>query len=250
MRHRRKRATWLPVLGSTLSSGETSTYAVAQEIAEFTLTADSSTPPAFGSNAGGEYFALIPDQTPQVSAHSADFTLRDYVEGQEFLLDSIVGTCDVLVGDGLTGQNEHTVWPSVCVTAGLLVGDADIEGGQVDADIEDSQIDPNSADNMASPWIWRRSWLMGTPHQPSGYPWPALPNINSYMTDGKGRAVETKSKRRIRRNQRIWFVISGYGFNWSDIAVSGTDNDQPRVAARLDLRVIGKMMRAKNQSAF
>lgn len=254
MRGRRKaraKGTWFPPLGSTFDDGEGNAYAAAQEIGEFGINPNSALGPNFENQVGGECFALLPDQTPQISAHDADFTLRDYVEGQEYLLDSIVGTLDVFCKGGPESQpGDNIVWPYVCVTAGIFVADADIEGGEVSPDVEDSQLDPNNADNLAAPWIWRRQWPLGNPRQSSSYGTTGS-TTNYLATDGKGRAVETKSKRRIRRNQRLWLVLSGYGFNLGgSIAVTGAANLQPRIHFRADLRIIGQMRKAHNQSAF
>lgn len=255
-RKKRAKSTWLPVLGTTLADGDSS-YAAAQERSQYKVHPSSAQVPNFVDSVGGEVFALLPDQTPDISQHDANFTLRDYVEGQEYLLDSIVGTVDVQILSGATGQDDLTVWPWVMVTAAIFVGDADNGEGELTPDYDPHEIDPNNVDNMARPWIWRRSWLLGNPTQESSLtvwtppiPGTSPPSNNSWLTGDRGRSIDTKSKRRIRRNQRLWWVSTAYGVSPQATSVTGTDIQQPSVFMMLDLRICGKMRRAHNTSTL
>lgn len=258
-RRRRARSTWFPNLGITIASeGGTSAF-YSFNRSSLQPNTDSSVAPWVGGSGiwqPFDCFALIPDQTAQISAHDADFTLRDYVEGQDWLLDSIVGSIHVGINATNTnldpGQEPNEQWATIAVTVGIFVADA-IEENQIHPDIASNrEIDPTNVDNIRQPWVWRRTWLLSNPGtifagQQTAGGWPST---NTFVTGNLGPGIRTKTKRRIRRNQRIWLIAACTGFDFNNISVGGDPETQPVVNIMADLRICGKMRRSHNQSAF
>lgn len=257
-RRRKARSTWFPNLGITVADESDNSAQYSYFRTSLQPDVNSAVPP--WSSSGGIYkpmdiIALVPDTTPEVSGRQADVTLRDYVEGQEWALDSIVGSihvgCNAVNFDLDPGQSPSAEWATIAVTCGFFVADAE-EGNTVVPAEDGINLDPTSVDNIRSPWIWRRTWVLSNPgtifsgQQTSG----GWPTTNSFVTGNVGPGIRTKSKRRIRRNQRIWFVSACTGFDFSQITVSGAANDQPIINILADLRICGKMRKARNVSAF
>lgn len=256
-RRRKKRSTWFPVLGSVYNDGGSpaAVYNTAWEQVQLFTDPNSaeqaSTDPTFPTMFA---FALVPDFTPQVSAHDPDFTLRDFVEGQDWFLDAIVGTIhvcanSVIGGDG--GFDQTQAWANVIVTAGIFVAPVR-EGNQVSLDLDSTEFDPQFVDNVRSPWIWRRTWILGNPGSSLNADIVAggFPQTNSFITGNAGPGVHTKSKRRIRRNQRLFLVVATKGWDFAEIVKTNEITSQPFVKVLTDLRICGSLRRSRNQSAF
>lgn len=259
-RKRRARATWFPNLGITVADGTLeSAYNLSFNRTSIAPNLSAAVPPWELPNTVGfqpfDIFALIPDQTKLISVHDAEPTLRDYVDGQEWFLDAIVGSihvsCNRSANQGEGDPSLFQVWSQVIVTVGICVADAQ-DGDSTKPEIELRQLDPADVDNIRSPWVFRRSWVLGNPgagldndEQAGG-----AANTNQFITGMQGPQVRTKTKRRIRRNQRLWFVASVVGFDFRNITMTGTQEQQPVVNILADLRICGKMRKARNVSAF
>lgn len=256
-RRRKARSTWFPVLGTTYST-DTGSWEPSWLRGRVTPNADAGVPPTGEDTAAIQVFAVLPDQTQQISAHDADFTLRDYVEGQDWALDSIVGSVfvDVDAVETISDQPANT-WANVLVTVGFFVANAD-ETATNSPEAELPDLAPQAVDNIRSPWIWRRSWILGNPGMNQGTD-PTLsgptqgglwPSSNATYTGMNGCNIRTKTKRRIRRNQRLFCIMQATGYDPGRLQVANNDFNQPGANVLLDIRVCGKMRKSKNQSAF
>lgn len=250
-RKRRRRSTWFPVLGSTYSGDETS-WTPCFFRAQIVPNVDATVAPTV--NNGLECFALVPDQTQQISAHSADFTLRDYVEGQDWFLDSIVGRIHGQCFNGLGGfPPTAEAWQAVLLKVGFFVADAKEDETTV-PDNDPSEFDPLEVDNVRLPWIWQRSWILSPPGVAGALEQAGIvtnPTCTSIIPGlDAGCVIKTRTKRRIRKNQRIWFVASCVGYDPAQLTVTGDPSRQPGIDIVADLRIVGQMRRSRNQSAF
>lgn len=246
MRRRRKsKYSWFPVLGS-IFSGDGGTHRVSTFFNELTVRGDDSDIPTVGN--GMFIMPLVPDFTPQEAGGTTEFTLSDFVQGQDYILKRIVGKIFVSLDQP---QGTTAGWPSILVTAGFFVARND-EDNTADIALDDTSIDPQGLLNVQNPWIWRRQWMLGNPgvfaDAFTGNPgWPQ--NNAGYPGVLDGPHIDSKVARRIVREQRLWFVCSAMG-----ISPGGTqqppDGADTRVNVALDVRILGAMRRAKNKSAF
>lgn len=250
-RRRKARSTWFPVLGTTYST-EGNSWEPSWLRARVTPVNDAGNPDTGEDSQSISVFAVLPDQTQQISAHDADFTLRDYVEGQDWALDSIVGSVFVNIDGSETISNEPAdTWSAVLVTVGFFVANAD-ETATNSPEAELPDLAPQSVDNIRSPWIWRRSWILQNPNfsTQSLIATGEWPTTNAVYTGNNGVHIRTKTKRRIRRNQRLFCIVQATGYDPGRLQVANNSFNQPGANVLLDIRVCGKMRKSRNQSAF
>lgn len=252
MRSRRRKGkfTWFPVLGSVFQDGG-DTRRVSAFFNELVVNNSDAGSPTIGT--GMFIQPIVPDFTPQEDGGTTNFTLSDFVQGQDWILKRLVGKCFVSL-DWSRSEDITGGWPAVLVTAGFFVARASENNGG-DVGLDDTSIDPQGALNTQNPWIWRRSWLLGTDLNPSGefnrnpgYPQNNLAGYGSGILDGPH--LDSKVARRIMREQRLWFVCSAQGISPSGISVGGEGTADISVNVVLDVRVLGAMRRGRNVSAF
>lgn len=235
---RRNRGTWLPVLDTVWQTGAPGT--TFDGIFQF---------PGSGPILRGQRIALdvIPltydfTQTNANADSDVGVSLRDLVEGQEYLLDRVVGKvyCD------LTQDAAGSLASVICCAAlAVLPVDDDTNASSLEA----VDTDPLLAQNSMQPWMWRRTWLLGnnltTQQYSNGRILPA--SNTGYGSVAEGTHLDTKGvKRRIRKEQRIFLVLSSYCLE------QGEEEDPTVNAVRweYDLRLHGSMRKARNQSTF
>ena len=74
-----------------------------------------------------------------------------------------------------------------------------------------------------------------------------FPIANSnYVGDASGPHIDSKVKRRILREQRLFFALTAVGWDGERREVQSLGPSQGEIHAYLDLRIFGKMMRGKN----
>jgi len=244
MRRRRRRGgSWLPLVGTIFNDGQPdSTW--------FSFSAEwpSSTTPGigdrfrFGSTPEETVgaFVLTQDDTPDVDNPDAGSSLRDFVEGQEYVLDRVVGK--IYAGFGRTDGEVNTA----IVAAGLAVLPVE-DGSPTTPSMNIDDYDPLLARNAQAPWLWRRTWLLSNNSVPSQFPY--FPESNySYGSVLDGPHLDTRgTKRRIRKEQRIFLVASAQVRNHRG---SVTSADVSFLDFTVDLRLFGSMRKAKNISTF
>lgn len=250
---RKNQGTWFPVLGSSWSDEDT-TYN------DVSFTLDTGQVP--NAKADGTAIVTIPltrDYTqanePSSLALNELPSLRDFVEGQEYILKRIVGSLEVFTESNQSASLPWTpaaFWRYVKVSAGFYVARA----GDTDQSLPDltlDETDPSITTNSQDPWIWRRTWILSNPANletvATGVEVFDDLYSNRKLSDLRGPMVDTrKSNRRIRREQRVWFSLAAAG--WDGVRGSVTGSGQPSILANLDIRIFGKMVRGKNTSAF
>lgn len=242
---RKQRNVWFPVLGARWVNGQ-DTY----PSSNFYLRTDPvQTVLAFGADI--QVTAITKDFTQEPSSAvsiAGDASLRDVVEGQSWMLTRLVGklhlTCRSDAGDPL---DPAVAWGQVLVTAGFFVAPADDTDQNFPA-ASALTYDPANVDNIQNPWIWRQSWILGSPLTTQ----IGLDNfpMTNESTQPSGPFFDSKVKRRIQREHRLWFVLSTIGWDGLRSDVSGSTENQPYIDALLDVRVLGHMVRARNTSSF
>lgn len=118
---------------------------------------------------------------------------------------------------------------------------------------------PLDTDTVREPWIWRRTWILGlsgrAPRSSTAvgpdFPtatiftahWPASTGLYGSVMDGPH--IDSKVKRRIGQDDRLWFAISATPYPLGQ-NTSGNLN----VEGYLDYRLFGALRKARSRSAF
>lgn len=182
---------------------------------------------------------IVPDQTAQdYDTALEDLTLRDYVEGQDYLAKRVVGKVW-----GSLGQDSESRTLSVILAMGLAVLPVNDEtntpiGGE-------SDYDPLNVANSMNPWMWRRTWILGNllhPNITHFYP----NNLGAYGSVMDGGHVDVKSARRITREQRLFHCCTARILEDQ----TGAGLNSATVQFGFDLRVLGAMRKHRNRSTF
>lgn len=235
-RFRRRRGTWLPALPTFFGSSTTGAT-----FFESTLTLDA------GLNAGVdgnpvEAIPLVTDvtQEPDDAGGGAIKSLRDVVEGQEYVLERAVGKiwCS-LDQNGAEGTKVARV--IVCIAMAVMP----VLDGNPDAPaLPFTDIDPLRTDNTMAPWLWRRTWTLGRSQaNDERIQYPYSNEAFGSMSDGPH--VDTKGvRRRIRKEERLFLVASA-----AKLTSTGTDIEAI-VNYGYDLRFFGALRRAHNRSVL
>lgn len=229
MRRKRTRATWLPVNPTYFGENPNGVTWF-----EFQMELGSTT-----SDSVQRAVPLTLDETPDPDAEdSGQHTLRDFVEGQDFILDRVVGKANI----GLEPATEGSVSTAqACIAIAVLP----TEPGSSQPSIPPEEWNPFFAQNGQQPWLFRRTWMLGNPNTNdlAGKMYP----ISNSLAPGSlqdGTHVDTKVKRRIRREHRLYIV---FGFSTVN-TIGQADTSFGRCA--YDLRVLGHMVNGKNTSSF
>lgn len=238
MRRRRQRSTWFPVLGTDYDEegggALKSVYTLSQTV-------------ALDYEANFNVTPLIPDYTEDPSTTASEQTLRDFVEGQTCIIDRCVGkiTCNLGQIAG-SGAGFYTAGLVICC-AGIAVLPVDDSGTAITTG-SGEEINPLNAENLDKPWLWRRTWLLHNQNVANpGAPYYG-PRSNTEYGGGvlDGPHIDTKGvKRAIQRNQRIFLILGNM-----DITPGSTVNENNVVFWSIDLRILGRMRKAKNRSLF
>lgn len=253
-RRRTSRGTWFPTLGTKFVVDDTS-----YNDASFSDVSESvSTSRADGVFGNPQIVIPVTHDFTQIQGISAGTTtevsLRDVVEGQTWRLDRIVGHITVATfGIGNTLQPDtDEYWANLQIGAGFFLGRA-IENDQAFPDLSSSEMDPLAAQNIQNPWIWRRTWILCNPYSrnPADFDPGGIPQSNQGIQGPTtGPSIDSKVKRKIPREYRLWFVIGALGWNGNQISVNPANLDQPGFKFNLDIRIFGKMQRGRNVGQF
>lgn len=242
-RFRRNRGIWFPALGTKYIAGDFS-YGYAS------FSGSSGTVDDERSNGPTQNIFPITRDFTQFSDTSLDLggpSLRDVVQGQTWRLNRIVGKVNVDVTEDNTTVQGNT-WPLVEVAAGFFIArQADSDATLPDLTFE--ECDPLHVRNVQNPWIWRRSWLLSRPLA-SNQGYSALPCSNLWMSDEAGCHIDSRMKRLISREHRLWFVIGAAGFSGNLNHTTPGVYQQPYLRYLVDVRVNGQMTAGRQQGDF
>lgn len=248
MRRRRKQKfTWMPMLGSRVVGGEADYGASWTRVQELVPNSDNSVAPNL--TVGMTIFPLVPDFTQLQSDQVGEqFSLRDMTEGQDWLMKRVVGKV-LLQASGPSAYAPDS-WPQALVTVGVFVARSQ-DTAQADIDLAQPEYDPTNVDNVRNPWAYRKQWLLTDPHQTvssGGFRgWNAPTSTMEYGSVADGPTIDIKVARRIRREERLWMVVSAVGFDRERTSVAG---NQLVVDGLIDVRILGAMRRSSNKSTF
>lgn len=251
-RTRGNKGVWFPVNGEIWNNGEQSWYDAAATLATGFVGTDRATGPSQIIIPVTSDQTVLQGPSPPVGIQS----LRDIVEGQNWLLKTLVGNCTVIVNPSAAGGTPYTQedkWLRVHVGAGFFVARAQ-DDDPTFPDLTFRDVDVLDSGNTQNPWIWRRTWILDNPanyiETETGHVTVWDTSTNRELTDPQGPFFMTKSVRRIRREERLWFTVGAIGWDGERPNVNAPQSVQPSVSVHLDLRIFGKMMRGKNASAF
>lgn len=247
-RKRRNRGNWMPVLGHF----ETDNAEGNHHFSDFLIPPQQvrANTGEFGSVTFGP-IPLIPDFTlePDVTLGAQpEVSLHDRISGNAWSLQRIVGKAHLSCIAAGAAQPSTEIWTNVLVQLGFLVARAD-DNVQAVCDLTGFESDPMQAANSQNPWIWRRQWVLGNPQgDDTSF---RQRSTADYGSVADGPHIDSKVKRYIPREHRLWMVLSARGFNpLIGTAVTDPDNVQPAVQGSVDLRVYGQLRRGKNTSSF
>jgi len=264
-RKTRRKFSWFPTIGTAVGPQDS----------------DNLSGRAFGVTvpANGSTDVIIAPVIPDVpmEGDDIDVTLPGQLVqavGQEYLLERIVGKAFCALRARRNAGNDPSTWAGALLGIGFFVAranDADAGGG-ADTPIgsaspaeRQENYSPLSEDAIREPWIWRRVWALGNRAFADVAAASQIVNFNTvndtvpealypYSTAGYGSMsdgphIDAKSVRRIGNDERLWFAVAAAGMP----SVGGqteTVNSQGLITGYLDLRVLGRLTRARGKSAF
>lgn len=241
----------MPVLGSRYTNGELEYPSTPIRI-ELVPEQDNAAQPNV-SDSSLAVFPVVPDftQLPSSTFGDTNINLRDIASGQDWFLDRIVGKIHLHCLAGAGGTDPSVEWGAVMVKAGFFVAHSDADDENTPS-LVDEEIDPLNIDNAMDPWIWQRSWLLGNPnsayHVLDGKYFPS--NTADFGSVMDGGHVDTKSKRRIQREQRLFMAVSCFGYDLAHTIVTGAQVDQPRIIGLADFRYFGRLASARHNGTM
>jgi len=253
-KRRRSRGTWMPIFGTEVNSPGGDVKATGLQ-----------GPVTIGFNAIEDSELIITSLVPDAPNESWDQTTgRDNlvnVIGSEWILKRIVGKLVVSRADDPTQTNQG----SCKVAAGFFVARAADNDPSVPIGLDASNAgveplsntnawndySPIASETTREPWIWRRTWLLDSPRASTNDVIPVAiePNFPAsnvrYGSVMDGGHVDAKTRRRVRHNQRLFFVSSAACLFENDNAP--TPNG---ITVGFDFRVHGAMRKHRNQGNF
>lgn len=235
-RKRRNRGTWLPLDPSILSEGSnavtyfTTTTAVSDVLGE-SPGAAVAVPVAFD----------VTRQTPNtIVAAGQDVTMRDLTEGQDYFLDRIVGKVDCQF-DG----NEGTAGDQILdIILGFAFAILPVEDDGQTVALAADDFDPFLSRNTMAPYIWRRTWRLYNNLTPASLITAVPSTIAQYGSVMDGGHVDAKTRRRIRQNERLFFIMQNITLGILGAEAAGS------ITWGFDVRLHGALRRNRNTSTF
>lgn len=204
--------------------------------------------------------------------------LTDFL-GQEYIIRRIVGNIYVAntsnyVGGTIPGQFRF-IEDFTTACAGFFVAraaDADNSVNGADNPIGMTGNTTNAADQMddysplmvetiREPWMWRRAWPLGfqpTVHRLEGeygvntlnhvYTAAVFPDANwKYNQVNSGVSIDIKSRRHVRKDERLWIALANLCETGFDIDGSSGEG---KLTWLYDLRIFGQLVKARARGAF
>jgi len=255
-KRRQFRGTWLPILGA--ENPDTTTWTTVNEAVIGAGNVDVTV----GIFPVLRDYAQEHDNTASTAALGL-YTLNEYA------LRRVVGKIVCCVEDTVQTATETLAF-SVTACAGLFIARA---GDDADPQAGDSPIGGNAVwqtdynpldpDCIREPWLWRRTWQLGSPlaalRQLNTNPQGGTPLLTStrglglpwsntqYGSVADGPHVDAKTRRRVGNDDRLWLALACHTNPFTD----GTPPaDPPDVHFWWEFRAFGAMRRARNRGAF
>lgn len=260
---RRTRGTWFPTIGTPIDTEFFPDETLSGRAFQITIATPNIT----------TAITEVTFDAPQDgdSAASSIETLTEII-GSEYILQRIVGKCFIsrLSTISAGGRDEN---PAVLVGAGFFVARANDEavgggtatpiGSATQAERRDNY-SPIENDVIREPWIWRRTWILGNAARgnvsnpalggTAGTAPATIAEVGNYpattATYGSvldGPHIDSKVKRRVSQENRLWFVVSATTWPVNTAVFIGAPL---LLNGYLDYRLFGSLRKAKNTSAF
>lgn len=234
MRRRKRNGTWLPIIPTTFGD-EPSTIDATWYETTLTWPQGNLSP---GDSAQNAFPLTYDDSALQFNDDNA--SLRDKTEGQDYVLERIVGK-GWFRNDGNAGESALRE-VIACLAFGVFPTTQ--EGGIA---LPEYEWNPLFAQNAQQPWIWRRTWRLSQTGVWTGGT-GAFPISTAGYTGLDGGHIDTRgSKRRITKEHRVYIIAA------AQVVVEDADVD-PGVINQMswgyDLRLFGGLRKPRNNSSF
>jgi len=234
-RRRRSRATWFPVIPTLYGEEGDQEFTFYEDVGQ--IAGEPGSIAQWNGESRGIQPLTFDDTLQATDASTTGVTLRDVVQGQEWMCERVVGK----VWGNMSQSNEAGA-TRIIMCAALAVLPVNDDGSQ---SLVPAESDPLNADNAQQPWLWRRTWVLYQNDLVNSF--FTGPTAISNVAGGNADAghLDTKgTKRRIRRDQRLYIVYSA-------VTLAGTNAGDPAdITFGYDLRIVGGMRTGKNQSTF
>lgn len=195
-------------------------------------------------------------QSPFAQQYNAEhFTLHDIVAGQEWKLLRVVGKVHAGFASGVGGSDPTYIGPPAAEFAAALIVGRTNEEGQLEMDLNEHN--PLEMEGADDPWIWRRKWILGNasyvnnannPFVQSSIEWMQW-NIGTkgypFCTSGYGSVadgphVDQKTRRRISREERLFWVLASR--MWDPAGLMTSELNTPgTIFYNIDNRFVGRL---------
>lgn len=255
-KRRRSRGIWFPNLGTAAGEGQNSRDDDLGIWAQITIPKDGTSINFITSLTFDHYVDEGATETGINSRSLADFNQSEYI------LKRIVGKLFLALDQfPLSAARPF----AALVTAAFLVAREDENPalanaapmGGTDSDELRDNFSPASAGTSMEPYIWRRRWILGNQSMIGTEPATAKgmltfpPNNTLYGSVWDGPHIDSKTKRRVAREDRLWFIISARALsnNWQAPFAQTADNDTG-LSMHLDYRLFGVMVRPRRKGTF
>lgn len=259
-RKRRSPGTWFPMLASSRIVGED---VFAYNLIRPTLDVNVDGTPVLG-------VVPITFDEPQEPPNANPDTegLGEFI-GNEYIFKRALGSLFVSRSRSVNIEDpDEEDTTGIYVTAGFFVARA---GAGTTGDPDTAPIgffgsstptafqnySPQAQAAIREPWMWRRSWILGWGQnvdqsasqvsiEKSLY--ASYPRNNVLYPSGlTGPAVDIKSRRHVRQDERLFF---GFGALALQLDENGTTTLNSTVRFDLDIRVFGALVKAKSRGSF
>lgn len=247
-RKRRTRYDWLQVVGSSGPAAEVNDTPYYRDFGNVVLAADGTSRIAIVD--------LLEDTSPDDLANVGAFpigvsTLTDY------LIKRIVGKVFVHRNISDSGSSAK----AALVSVGLFIARSDdsnvaagaenfpvgVSSAGINALFSRTNYGPLAQENARQPWIWRREWILGctaTQGQTAIAAFCPVDNTG-YGSVADGPHIDAKTARRVGHDERLFAVMETRNY-----PLSSTASEPGIIRGTIGVRVLGKMLKSHNRSAF